>query len=230
MCEEPIEISLTVFSSSHFASAFSKLAPQNGQSYSFGTTVFFFRFYFSCAGVVFTSSYFIITCWGSQKCAVPFGSHAYSSHIHAAIFARKWKRHQPESTTAPCVSLQHVDVAALLIKYNACVNATDKWAFTPLHEAAQKGRTQLCTLLLAHGADPTLRNQEGQSPLDLVTVFTLCVCLLDKPHWGKKIFLLVAIRQSTILFIFCTSDMVKPSQAKLLLIRPGRIISLLIMS
>uniref|UniRef100_A0A671RGX5 Poly [ADP-ribose] polymerase n=1 Tax=Sinocyclocheilus anshuiensis TaxID=1608454 RepID=A0A671RGX5_9TELE len=66
-------------------------------------------------------------------------------------------------------SYGHVDVAALLIKYNACVNATDKWAFTPLHEVAQKGRTQLCALLLAHGADPTLRNQEGQSPLDLVT-------------------------------------------------------------
>ncbi|KAM9426617.1 poly [ADP-ribose] polymerase tankyrase-2-like [Pholidichthys leucotaenia] len=65
-------------------------------------------------------------------------------------------------------SYGHVDVAALLIKYDACVNATDKWAFTPLHEAAQKGRTQLCALLLVHGADPTLRNQEGQSPLDLV--------------------------------------------------------------
>uniref|UniRef100_A0A8C8JHA6 Poly [ADP-ribose] polymerase n=1 Tax=Oncorhynchus tshawytscha TaxID=74940 RepID=A0A8C8JHA6_ONCTS len=67
-------------------------------------------------------------------------------------------------------SYGHVDVAALLIKYDACVNATDKWAFTPLHEAAQKGRTQLCALLLAHGADPALRNQEGQSPLDLITV------------------------------------------------------------
>uniref|UniRef100_UPI001ED84CE7 poly [ADP-ribose] polymerase tankyrase-2-like isoform X2 n=1 Tax=Scatophagus argus TaxID=75038 RepID=UPI001ED84CE7 len=66
-------------------------------------------------------------------------------------------------------SYGHVDVTALLIKFDACVNATDKWAFTPLHEAAQKGRTQLCALLLAHGADPSLRNQEGQSPLDLVT-------------------------------------------------------------
>ncbi|XP_038620066.1 LOW QUALITY PROTEIN: poly [ADP-ribose] polymerase tankyrase-2 [Tachyglossus aculeatus] len=66
-------------------------------------------------------------------------------------------------------SYGHVDVAALLIKYQACVNATDKWAFTPLHEAAQKGRTQLCALLLAHGADPALKNQEGQTPLDLVT-------------------------------------------------------------
>lgn len=68
------------------------------------------------------------------------------------------------------VAAQHIDIAALLIKFDACVNATDKWAFTPLHEASQKGRTQLCALLLAHGADPTLTNQEGQAPLDLVTV------------------------------------------------------------
>lgn len=69
-----------------------------------------------------------------------------------------------------------MDIAALLIKYNTCVNATDKWAFTPLHEAAQKGRTQLCALLLAHGADPTMKNQEGQTPLDLATVITyICI-------------------------------------------------------
>lgn len=93
------------------------------------------------------------------------------------VICRGWARqinklHHGQETGASRVFgvSQHVDVAALLIKYNACVNATDKWAFTPLHEAAQKGRTQLCALLLAHGADPTLRNQEGQSPLDLVTV------------------------------------------------------------
>lgn len=83
---------------------------------------------------------------------------------------------------------QHVDVAALLIKYNACVNATDKWAFTPLHEAAQKGRTQLCALLLAHGADPALRNQEGQSPLDLVTVPHESLCSLCIITQGRGFF------------------------------------------
>ena len=36
----------------------------------------------------------------------------------------------------------------MLIKFNTCVNAIDKWGFTPLHEASQKGRTQLCTLLV----------------------------------------------------------------------------------
>jgi len=64
-------------------------------------------------------------------------------------------------------SYGHLDIAALLIRYNTIVNATDKWGFTPLHEASQKGRTQLCALLLAHGADPTLKNQEVQTPYDL---------------------------------------------------------------
>uniref|UniRef100_H3D6S3 Poly [ADP-ribose] polymerase n=1 Tax=Tetraodon nigroviridis TaxID=99883 RepID=H3D6S3_TETNG len=76
-------------------------------------------------------------------------------------------------------SYGHVDIAALLIKHNTCVNATDKWAFTPLHEAAQKGRTQLCALLLAHGADPTMRNQEGQTPLDLATADDIRALLID---------------------------------------------------
>lgn len=44
--------------------------------------------------------------------------------------------------------LQHVDIAALLIKFSTCVNAVDRWGFTPIHEAAQKGRTQLCALLV----------------------------------------------------------------------------------
>ncbi|KAM9446412.1 tankyrase, TRF1-interacting ankyrin-related ADP-ribose polymerase b [Clarias gariepinus] len=76
-------------------------------------------------------------------------------------------------------SYGHVDIAALLIKFNTCVNATDKWAFTPLHEAAQKGRTQLCALLLAHGADPSMKNQEGQTALDLATADDIRALLMD---------------------------------------------------
>ena len=47
------------------------------------------------------------------------------------------------------------------------MNAQDKWNFTPLHEAAHKCRTQLCSLLIAHGAQVVLKNQYGQTPLDL---------------------------------------------------------------
>lgn len=76
-------------------------------------------------------------------------------------------------------SYGHLDIAALLIKYSTVVNATDKWGFTPLHEAAQKCRTQLCALLLAHGADPFLKNQEGQSPVDLATADDVHCLLQD---------------------------------------------------
>ena len=44
---------------------------------------------------------------------------------------------------------QHVEIASMLIKFDTCVNAVDKWGFTALHEAAQKGRTQLCALLVS---------------------------------------------------------------------------------
>ncbi len=63
-----------------------------------------------------------------------------------------------------------MDVAALLIKYDSLVNATDRWNFTPLHEAAQKGRTQLCSLLILHGADVQMKNQDGHKPIDLAAV------------------------------------------------------------
>lgn len=67
----------------------------------------------------------------------------------------------------------------MLIKHNTNVNATDRWGFTPLHEAAQKGRTQLCALLLAHGANPTMINYEGQTALDLATAEDVKCLLMD---------------------------------------------------
>jgi ankyrin repeat protein len=42
----------------------------------------------------------------------------------------------------------------------------DLWQFTPLHEAASKNRVDVCSLLLAHGADPTLLNCHSKSALD----------------------------------------------------------------
>ncbi|RVE44509.1 hypothetical protein evm_010838 [Chilo suppressalis] len=64
-------------------------------------------------------------------------------------------------------SYGHLELAALLLRAGTPPNAADRWGFTPLHEAAHKARTQLCALLLAHGADPYLKNQEGQTALDL---------------------------------------------------------------
>ncbi|KAH7982481.1 hypothetical protein HPB52_005277 [Rhipicephalus sanguineus] len=41
----------------------------------------------------------------------------------------------------------------------------DLWQFTPLHEAASKSRAEVCSLLLAHGADPGLLNCHSKSPI-----------------------------------------------------------------
>jgi len=48
------------------------------------------------------------------------------------------------------------------------VNVADLWKFTPLHEAAAKGKYEIVRLLLRHGADSTKKNRDGATPLDLV--------------------------------------------------------------
>uniref|UniRef100_A0A8D2IPD0 Poly [ADP-ribose] polymerase n=1 Tax=Varanus komodoensis TaxID=61221 RepID=A0A8D2IPD0_VARKO len=65
-------------------------------------------------------------------------------------------------------SYGHYEVAELLVKHGAVVNVADIWKFTPLHEAAAKGKYEICKLLLQHGADPTKKNRDGNTPLDLV--------------------------------------------------------------
>ncbi|QQP51708.1 Poly polymerase, partial [Caligus rogercresseyi] len=47
------------------------------------------------------------------------------------------------------------DDGGLIPLHNACSfgHAEDNWSYTPLHEAAVKGKTDICILLLQHGAD-----------------------------------------------------------------------------
>ena len=56
----------------------------------------------------------------------------------------------------------------MLVQQGAAVNVTDLWKFTPLHEAAAKGKYEICKLLLKHGADPSKKNRDGNTALDLV--------------------------------------------------------------
>lgn len=75
----------------------------------------------------------------------------------------------------------------MLIKHGANVNVFDLWKFTPLHEAAAKGKYEIVRLLLQvficfnnnelqiiylylcqHGADDTKKNRDGHTPLALV--------------------------------------------------------------
>lgn len=45
-------------------------------------------------------------------------------------------------------SYGHYEVAELLVRHGASVNVADLWKFTPLHEAAAKGKYEICKLLL----------------------------------------------------------------------------------
>lgn len=65
-------------------------------------------------------------------------------------------------------SYGHYEVTELLIKYGANVNIADLWRFTPLHEASAKGKYEIVKLLLKHGADPSKKNRDGATPLDLI--------------------------------------------------------------
>jgi ankyrin repeat protein len=58
-------------------------------------------------------------------------------------------------------------IARMLVEAGADVNASDRWG-TPLHRAAERGLDQIVELLLQAGADPSVRDPEGRTALDMV--------------------------------------------------------------
>ena len=62
------------------------------------------------------------------------------------------------------VSLQIADV---LLKHGADVNASQSGGWTPLHEAASRGDNDMVKLLIQYGADKQVRNEDGITPLDM---------------------------------------------------------------
>jgi ankyrin repeat protein len=63
---------------------------------------------------------------------------------------------------------QRLDVIDVLIAAGTPVDATDPvFGGHPLRTAAANGRPASVRRLLAHGADPTLRDEQGRTPLDL---------------------------------------------------------------
>jgi ankyrin repeat protein len=58
-------------------------------------------------------------------------------------------------------------VADLLLRYGADVNARGDQGMTPLHAAALGGNLDLADLLLKRGANPALKDDAGQTPLQI---------------------------------------------------------------
>ena len=62
-----------------------------------------------------------------------------------------------------------VEIARLLLRLGAPVNAQQNGGFSALHSAAQNGHLAMLDLLLVYGADLDVRSSEGKSPQDLAT-------------------------------------------------------------
>jgi uncharacterized protein len=60
-----------------------------------------------------------------------------------------------------------LQMSEMLLKRGAGVNATQSGGWTPLHEAAFHGEIELVRLLLAWGADETIKSDDGKTPIDL---------------------------------------------------------------
>eukprot|EP00752_Nemacystus_decipiens_P010865 g9660.t1 len=61
----------------------------------------------------------------------------------------------------------HLRVAAALIRFGASMLARDRKGMTALHRAAAVGRKHMCHYLLLVGADKSVQDNDGRTPLDL---------------------------------------------------------------
>jgi len=61
-------------------------------------------------------------------------------------------------------SVRNLDAARRLIEHGAPVNARQQAGWAAIHAAAQNGDRAMVELLLKHGADPKLPNDDGKTP------------------------------------------------------------------
>ena len=108
----------------------------------------------------------------------------------AAVFVPKIVRRKREADAQ--IAFDHMftysaQAKELLAAFPELVNARDQEGWTALHCAAGMGRVDMAALLLAKGADPNAKNNEGRTPLALAEEkgHTERVELL-KQHGAKK--------------------------------------------
>lgn len=78
----------------------------------------------------------------------------------------------------------HIKVVEQLLAAGSLVNEQDDLWATPLHLAVEDDRVEIASLLLAHGADPSIRRIFDETALDVAreSGSELCVALLSPRH------------------------------------------------
>src|ERR1051326_6210499 len=84
-------------------------------------------------------------------------------HLHIDVYMP-----QPDGTTALAWATERADLemAELLIRAGANINAANDYGATPLWLACTDGNTAMVEKLLSAGANPNLRLTSGETPLD----------------------------------------------------------------
>jgi ankyrin repeat protein len=106
---------------------------------------------------------FVINCWNNQKDKVIDVLAQRPDAIH-------WRDPESRNTGlsyAVASGSMAYDVAQILLQCKADVNVQDCAGETPLMNAASGASEAYVDLLLAHGADVTLRNNEGKTARDI---------------------------------------------------------------
>lgn len=123
-----------------------------------------------------------------DKLSAEFREHAMHGSVGPAKkIADKCDVHQLESTSGRSALHKaafwgHNDMVKYLVHdLKLDVNGADNYGDSPLHDAAKFGHPTICKYLLEGGADPKLKNKEGQTPLDLAKAHDKheCVKLLS---------------------------------------------------
>ena len=107
--------------------------------------------------------------WSALHLAAAFGGPqatalllAHGAHVHR--FSRNPMRNQ---ALHACIALsQDAETVRLLIAQGADVNMEQAGGYTPLHQAAAAGLTELTGILLEAGANPASRCHQGKTPAD----------------------------------------------------------------
>merc|ERR1719205_367778 len=88
----------------------------------------------------------------------------------AIIDAQKKYRYTPlfeTIKTSKYVHASHAAIAKILIKNGANIDMEKEDGYTPLHEAAWASNTEMVNMLIDQGANVNIRDQWGQSALDI---------------------------------------------------------------